>query len=46
MLSLIKCHGMSLTKDVIFIPKDEKAKHKAILGKGEKVILLLFEIID
>jgi len=32
--------------DVIFIPKGEQAKHKAILGKGEKVTLLLFEIID
>lgn len=32
--------------DVIFIPKGEQAKHKAILGKGEKVTLLLFEIIE
>lgn len=31
--------------DVIFIPKGEHDKHKAILGKGEKVTLLLFEII-
>ena len=34
------------TGDVIFIPKGEQAKHKAILGKGEKVTLLLFEIIE
>lgn len=32
--------------DVIFIPKGEQAKHKAILNKGEKVTLLLFEIIE
>jgi len=32
--------------DVVFIPKGEQAKHKAILGKGEKVTLLLFEIIE
>jgi len=32
--------------DIIFIPKGEQAKHKAILGKGEKVTLLLFEIIE
>ena len=32
--------------DVIFIPKGEPFKHKAILGKGEKVTLLLFEIIE
>ena len=32
--------------DVIFIPKGEQTKHKAILGKGEKVLLLLFEIIE
>jgi len=32
--------------DVIFIPKGEQAKHKAILGKDEKVTLLLFEIIE
>ncbi|MCL2773539.1 MAG: methyltransferase domain-containing protein [Oscillospiraceae bacterium] len=32
--------------DVIFIPKGEQSKHKAILGKGEKVTLLLFEIIE
>ena len=32
--------------DVIFIPKGEESKHKAILGKGEKVLLLLFEIIE
>ncbi|MCL2342364.1 MAG: phosrestin [Firmicutes bacterium] len=32
-------------EDIIFIPAGESAKHKAILGKGEKVTLLLFEII-
>ena len=32
--------------DVIFIPKGEKDKHKAILGKGEKVTLLLFELLN
>lgn len=32
--------------DVIFIPKGESAKHKAILEKGEKVTLLLFETIE
>ena len=32
--------------DVIFIPKGEQAKHKAILDKDEKVTLLLFEIIE
>ena len=32
--------------DIFFIPKGERSKHKAILGKGEKVTLLLFEIID
>lgn len=31
--------------DTIFIPKGEKDKHKAILEKGEKVTLLLFELI-
>ena len=30
--------------DYIFIPEGEADKHKAILGKGEKVTLLLFEI--
>ena len=32
--------------DFIFIPKGEESKHKAILGKGEKVLLLLFELIE
>ena len=32
--------------DIIFIPKGEKDKHKAILGEGETVTLLLFEILD
>lgn len=32
--------------DIIFIPKGEEAKHKVILSKGEKVTLLLFEIIE
>lgn len=31
--------------DIIFIPSGEKDKHKAVLGKGEKVTLLLFEVI-
>jgi len=32
--------------DIIFIPSGEESKHKAILGKGEKATLLLFEIIE
>ena len=32
--------------DIIFIPKGEKSKHKAILNKNEKVTLLLFEIVE
>ena len=32
--------------DVIFIPSGEDDKHKAVLGKGEKVTLLLFEILE
>jgi len=32
--------------DIIVIPKGEAAKHKAILGKNEKVTLLLFEVIE
>ena len=32
--------------DVIFIPGGDADKHKAILGKGEKVTLLLFEILE
>jgi quercetin dioxygenase-like cupin family protein len=32
--------------DIIFIPEGEQSKHKTILDKGEKVTLLLFEIID
>lgn len=32
--------------DVIFIPGGESDKHKAILGKGEKVLLLLFEVLE
>ena len=32
--------------DVIFIPSGETDKHKAVLGKGEKVTLLLFELPD
>jgi Uncharacterized conserved protein, contains double-stranded beta-helix domain len=32
--------------DVFFIPKGEESKHKAVLGKGEKVTLLLFETIE
>lgn len=32
--------------DVIFISTGEKDKHKAILKKGEKVTILLFELIS
>lgn len=32
--------------DVIFISAGEKDKHKAILEKGEKVTILLFELIS
>jgi quercetin dioxygenase-like cupin family protein len=32
--------------DIIFIPKGERDKHKAVLGKGEKVTLLLFEVLE
>ena len=32
--------------DIIFIPKGQEAKHKAILNKNEKVTLLLFEIVE
>jgi len=32
--------------DVVFIPEGVQAKHKAILGKGERVTLILFEIIE
>ena len=32
--------------DVIFIPSGKSDKHKAILGKNEKVTLLLFELIN
>ena len=32
--------------DVFFIPSGEADKHKAIIGKGEKVTLLLFEISE
>lgn len=34
------------TGDGLWIPKDELHKHKAILGKGEKVRLILFEELD
>lgn len=30
--------------DVLFIPKGEKDKHKAVLEKGQRVTLLLYEI--
>jgi len=29
--------------DIVFIPPGEQSKHKAILGKGEKITLLEFE---
>lgn len=32
--------------DIIFIPSGEADKHKAVLGKNEKVTLLLFEILE
>ena len=32
--------------DVIFVPKGEKDKHKAIIEEGKRVLLLLFEILD
>ena len=32
--------------DVIFIPSGKADKHKAVLGKGEKVTLLLFEVME
>jgi hypothetical protein len=32
------------TGDIIFISKGEADKHKALIGQGEKVTLLLFEI--
>ena len=32
--------------DIFFIPVGEADKHKAILGKGEKVTLLLFEVLE
>ena len=32
--------------DVIFIPAGGDDRHKAILGKGEKVTLLLFELLE
>ncbi|MDR0508308.1 MAG: hypothetical protein LBG63_00545 [Candidatus Methanoplasma sp.] len=32
--------------DLIFISGGEADKHRSILGKGEKAILLLFEITD
>ncbi len=32
--------------DTIYIPSGEADKHKAILGKGEKVTILLFEILE
>jgi len=32
--------------DIVFIPKGATNRHKAILGKSEKVTLLLFEILE
>lgn len=45
--SLYFKEGVSRLKagDVAFIPSGEEYCHKAILGKGENVRLLLFEII-
>jgi quercetin dioxygenase-like cupin family protein len=31
--------------DTIFIPRGEGDKHKVVMDKGEKVLLLLFEIV-
>ena len=31
--------------DVIFIPQNREDRHKSVLGKGERVLLLLFEIV-
>ena len=32
--------------DVIFIPQGEADRHKAVLGPGETVTLLLFEMVE
>jgi len=32
--------------DIIFIPSGEVDRHKALVGKGEKVTLLLFEMLE
>lgn len=32
--------------DILFIPKGAKDKHKAVLEKGQRVTLLLYEILD
>jgi quercetin dioxygenase-like cupin family protein len=32
--------------DVVFIPSGEAERHKAMLGNGEKVTLLLFELLE
>ena len=34
------------TGNVCFIPMGENDKHKAILGKGDRVLLLMFEIVE
>lgn len=31
--------------DILFIPTGEADKHKAVLKKGEQVLILLFEIL-
>lgn len=31
--------------DICFIPEGEENKHKAVVGKGERALMLLFEII-
>ena len=31
--------------DILFIPEGSDYGHKAVLGKGEKVLLLLFEVV-
>ena len=41
-----KYNDKAYDKFLLMFPKGEKDKHKAVLGKGEKVTLLLFEIIE
>jgi len=34
------------TGDSFFIPSGEEHKHKVIMARGEKVLVLLFEVLD